>query len=582
MLALGRQTQRIDDRSMTNAMTDLIELTNSGVRETSQPFGNQHDFCPWFFWRDATDLEKRAQLAHQAAIVAAGKATFGERCFVSPLAGFVPDQVSLGDASYIAGYAYVTGEITMGAHCTINPYTVVRGTVKMGDGVRIGAHASVLGFNHNSDDPTRPIWQQGVSAKGIVIGDDVWIGSGAIVLDGLTVGSHCIIAAGAVVTKDVPDYAIVAGNPAKLLRDRRTSKPRQGSTTLQAFGQRVAVQWQDILKRSESVVYGEPAYVNAPGAPTPIFRPNCDAIEIAAMFGEVPRLRTKDDWIHTLQAAQDKATGMPLDPWQPPAPDVPLQALGDGNTTYQILSIGYALACLGTHFIQPIHVVHGMSTEALHANLAAQPWRERAWGAGAWVDAFGTALWMNRHHFGLSGPIAPLFDWLREHCKPHAGLWGESRAEDGWLQPVNGFYRLTRGSYAHFGLPVPHAESAIDTILAHTRLNDGFETKNVNACNVLDIVHPLWLCKQQTDYRRADIERVIARQLELIPTRWVDGAGFGFAPADVPGLQGTEMWLAVVYIAADALGMAGELSYIPRGVHWLRPPTQRMEADKRI
>jgi acetyltransferase-like isoleucine patch superfamily enzyme len=559
---------------------------------TQSPFANTYDFCPWLFRREATEVAQGAQLAHQAALAATGKVTFGEQCFVSPLAGFVPDAVSLGDLSYIAAYAYVTGEITTGQHCTINPYTVVRGAVTMGDGVRIGAHASVLGFNHNSDDVTRPIYQQGVSSKGITIGDDVWIGSGAIVLDGVTIGSHCIIAAGAVVTKDVPDYAIAGGNPAKVIRDRRTPKfsPPQraarpwseaegrgagggGVVALHGFGRCLAEQWPDVLKRSESIVNGEPAYVNAPGAPPRIFRPNCDAIEIAAMFGEVPSLKLRDEWIYILQAAQDAATGLPLDPWQPPSPDAPLPALGDGNTAYQILSIGYALECLGAHFRQPIRVAHEMSVDALRANLAALPWRERAWGAGAWVDALGTALWMNRQHFGLNGPVAPLFDWLREHCTPHTGLWGESRSEDGWLQPVNGFYRLTRGTYAHFGLPVPFAESAIDTILAHVRLNDGFEAKNVNACNVLDIVHPLWLCQQQTDHRRAEIERVIARQLELIPARWVDGQGFGFAPGDVPGLQGTEMWLAIVYIAADTLGMASELPYAPRGVHWLRPPT---------
>jgi hypothetical protein len=151
-------------------------------------------------------------------------------------------------------------------------------------------------------------------------------------------------------------------------------------------------------------------------------------------------------------------------------------------------------------------------------------------------------------------------------------LWGESTAEQGWLQPVNGFYRLTRGTYAHFGLPVPNVEAAVDTILAHVRLNGGFEAHNVNACNVLDVVHPLWLCLQQTDHRRAEALRLIERQVELIPTRWQAGAGFGFAPADVPGLQGTEMWMSILYIGADALGLAEHLSYVPRGVHWLRPP----------
>jgi len=239
------------------------------------------------------------------------------------------------------------------------------------------------------------------------------------------------------------------------------------------------------------------------------------------------------------------------------------------------VSIGYALECLGSHLRQPIRMVQEMSIDDLHDALETLPWQTRAWGAGAWVDAFGTALWMNQHHFGLNGPIAPLFDWLRAHCKPYTGLWGDSTAAEGWLQPVNGFYRLTRGTYAHFGLPVPYVEAAIDTVLAHVRVNKGFETNHVNACNVLDIVHPLWLCMQQTDYRRADILRVIENQARLIPTRWTDGEGFGFALGDVAGLQGTEMWLSVLYIAADALGLAHQLSYKPKGVYWLRPPARK-------
>jgi acetyltransferase-like isoleucine patch superfamily enzyme len=542
----------------------------------SQPFSNTFDFCPWLFWRHADDDEKQTQIALQKNYSATGKVRFGEYCYISPLAGFVPTNVCLGDGSYIAGFAYVTDEISMGKHCTINPYSIVRGKVKMGDGVRIGAHANVLGFNHNHQDLTRPIYQQGVSAKGISIGDDVWVGSAATILDGVNIGNHCIIAAGAVVTRDVPDWAIVAGNAANFIRDRRHKGGVKGlkdhtlPEKLSQFGKRAAVQWHDVLKRCESDVNGEPRYLNAPNTPSTLFRPNNDAIEIAAFWGEDAPLLSKDEWISLLQSSQNATSGMPYDLWQPPSPNAKDEALSDGNTRYQILSAGYALMCLNAHFVHPIRVAHQMQAEKMRELLAQQDWKHNAWGAGAWVDSLGTALWLNRHYFGLEGPIAPMFEWLVENCNPHTGLWGSSTANQGWLQPVNGFYRLTRGTYAHFGLRVPHANNAIDTILAHIQLNEGFVRKNVNACNLLDTIHPLWLLSQQTNHRRDEILRYIEQQIPLMLGRWVDGCGFGFADTDAPGLQGTEMWLSIIYIAADVLGFAHELGYSPKGVHKLK------------
>jgi acetyltransferase-like isoleucine patch superfamily enzyme len=544
------------------------------------PFANKFDFCPWLFWREAGSDEQASQMAYQASLAATGLVTIGARCYISPLAGFVPEHAQIGDGSYIAGYAYVTDDLTLGSNSTINPFATVRGEVRIGNGVRIGAHASVLGFNHNSDDITRPIYMQGVTVKGIVIGDDVWIGSGAIILDGVTVGSHSIIAAGSVVTRDIADYAVMAGNPSRVVRDRRERKPVRNehaipvsvpvasrpdsASALKSFGLRVAEQWPEVLKRSESKVRGEPRYVNAPGDGPRIFRSNCDAIEIAAAFAAVPPLLAKDEWVALLQATQDPSTGIPIDPWRPK---------GDGDTSYQILSMGYALECLGSHFLWPVHAVQNMPPATLRGLLDGLPWRQDAWGSGAWVDAFGTALWMNRRHFGIEGPMAGLFAWLNAACKPNTGLWGSSSDGCDWLKPVNGFYRLTRGTYAHFGLRVPYPESAIDTILAHIRLNDGFVTRNVNACNLLDTVHPFWLLTQQTEHRKTEQQRYLESQIPLMCARWIDGCGFGFAVDDAPGLQGTEMWLATIYIAADALGLANELPYIPRGVHWLRPPS---------
>ena len=105
--------------------------------------------------------------------------------------------------------------------------------------------------------------------------------------------------------------------------------------------------------------------------------------------------------------------------------------------------------------------------------------------------------------------------------------------------------------------------------MVHIQLNDGFAMRTVDACNLLDTIHPLWLPTQQTPHRRAEVLHYTEQQIPLRCARWVDGASFGFAPADVPGLKGTEIWLSIVYTAADALGLADELPFRARGVHRL-------------
>ena len=77
---------------------------------------------------------------------------------------------------------------------------------------------TVTALNHNFADTTKRIDEQGITPRPVVIGDDVWIGANAVILPGVTIGRHAVVAAGAVVTQDVPENTLVGGVPAKLIR----------------------------------------------------------------------------------------------------------------------------------------------------------------------------------------------------------------------------------------------------------------------------------------------------------------------------------------------------------------------------
>ena len=83
----------------------------------------------------------------------------------------------------------------------------------------------------------------------------------------------------------------------------------------------------------------------------------------------------------------------------------------------------------------------------------------------------------------------------------------------------------------------------------------------------LDVAHPLWLCGKQTDYRREEIEKIFSELLLRIIKTWHNNRGFSFAPGLQPSLQGTEMWLSIIYIIASCLGAEKSLRYEPKGVH---------------
>ncbi|MET7686629.1 acyltransferase [Streptomyces sp. NPDC005483] len=702
-----------------------------------QPSVRHFDHCPWLFAGQATEDQRAAQRQVQRAI--GGDTGIGERCYVAESAAVFPDRLRLGDDSYIAAHAYVTGELTIGSDCTLNPFTTVRGTVVLGAGVRVGAHTSLLGFNH-SMAPDRPVFRQPLTSRGIRVGDDVWIGSNVIVVDGVTIGDHCVIGAGAVVTRDLPAWSVAAGNPARVLRDRREARvaavdagavvsglgpdddrtaatrptidpgstpgtvaendpgrmtedpetaPTAVASGLRPDGDRTAATrptinpgstpgtvaendpgraaedaeaaatavasgvrpdgdrtaatrptinpgstpgtvaendpgraTEDAEAAATAVASGlrpdgdrTPAsapgiragslagftgtaraqagelldrcwdgerYVDRPGA-APTVRAHCDAVEIAdLLLGAVPEHLSAEEHIERLSGLQDPKSGLVPEFGEPlPVTDAD-GFIGEGAALYHVLCVGYALDLLGPGLPHPVRGVRDMTTHQLAARLQSLPWRTGAWGAGARVDSLATAAhWNLRHGDDADGTAESLFGWLLTRVDPWTGMWGSPTAEEGRLQVVNGYYRLTRGSFAQFGLPVPYPERVVDTVLDHARDTRHFGPGRENACNVLDVAHPLWLCGRQfgrtaDGYRSGEIRDWAERQLATVLPRWRDGQGFGFGPGAAgpgpePGLQGTEMWLAIVWYLADLLGRSDELGYRPRGIHRPEP-----------
>ncbi|MDI7260781.1 MAG: acyltransferase [Thermodesulfobacteriota bacterium] len=114
------------------------------------------------------------------------------------------------------------GKIIIGNNVYIGEYTVVtsNGEIEIGDNVLISPHNDIVDFNHIYQDADKPINQQGFVAKKIKIEEDVWIGSGSKILMGVTIGRGAVVGAGSVVTKAVPSYHVVIGNPAKTIKER--------------------------------------------------------------------------------------------------------------------------------------------------------------------------------------------------------------------------------------------------------------------------------------------------------------------------------------------------------------------------
>ena len=156
------------------------------------------------------------------------------RCLINSSANIqLSSTISFGKGTTIKQYAIITtsgGRVRLGKECNLGQFSTIsvkKKDVIIGDFVRTGPHVNIIASNRIYERTDIAILKQGVSEKGITIGNDVWIGAGSTILDGVNIGDGVVVAAGAVVTKDVPSYSIVGGVPARIIGERGMGRLQQ-------------------------------------------------------------------------------------------------------------------------------------------------------------------------------------------------------------------------------------------------------------------------------------------------------------------------------------------------------------------
>ena len=127
----------------------------------------------------------------------------------------------LGDYSVVESFACINnavGDVNIGDHTRIGLHNTIIGPVVIGSHVNLAQGITITALNHIFSDPQKRIDEQGVCTNQVIIEDDTWIGANAVILPGVTIGRHSVIAAGAVVTKDIPPHSLAAGIPAKIIK----------------------------------------------------------------------------------------------------------------------------------------------------------------------------------------------------------------------------------------------------------------------------------------------------------------------------------------------------------------------------
>lgn len=192
-------------------------------------------FAPPYYGRCYLARLNRRGYISPNAIIYHDDLNLGENVFIGDRVIIYRDKdggkVELGKNTHVYGDTFIQtgfgGSIIIGNDTHIQPrcqFSAYMSSIRIGCRVQIAPNCAFYPYDHGTS-PDKPIIEQPLQSKGgINIGDDVWLGFGVIVLDGVNIGKGAVIGAGSVVTHDIPDNTIAAGIPARAIRKREDIK----------------------------------------------------------------------------------------------------------------------------------------------------------------------------------------------------------------------------------------------------------------------------------------------------------------------------------------------------------------------
>ena len=203
-------------------------MMNDHLLKYREQHKHRLNYMPWLYWSLKPKHKVWAeewQREYQQYLMDMETIEIGKNCFISPLAHIFAEpgrKITIGDDSFIAADSVLHGPLDIGSEVAINHHCILDGGkagIKIANQARIAAYCHLYAFDHGMQ-MDKPVYQQTVRSQGISVGQDVWLGAHVGIKDGVTICDHAVIGMNSMVTKDVMQNQIMAGNPAQFIRMR--------------------------------------------------------------------------------------------------------------------------------------------------------------------------------------------------------------------------------------------------------------------------------------------------------------------------------------------------------------------------